>query len=157
MKTDPASGEAPGAPASAAEPVLVSACLLGEACRYDGAARAPLVSATASLRPIPICPERMAGMGVPRPPIERLDNGRVVRVADGVDVTAALEEAAARLIVLAREVGARRAVLKEYSPSCGVNALKRRGEVVSGRGLVAERLAAAGLELTTESQSGGHE
>lgn len=131
---------------------LVSACLLGVACRYDGQSKAMPRDLAPQGNPgqahlIPICPEVMAGMGIPRPPIERLPDGRVRRVNDGADVTAALEQVAARLVALAKARGATRAVLKEYSPSCGVHALKRDGVVVPGRGLVAERLGQAGLEL----------
>jgi uncharacterized protein YbbK (DUF523 family) len=128
-------------------PTIVSACLIGVRCRYDGATKAAVKLDAQAV--IPVCPEIMAGFGVPRPAIERTEDGRVRVVETGEDVTHRLEQAALAIVALAEQHGARAALLKEYSPSCGSSWLKRRdGSAVAGQGLLTEHLRAAGLTVT---------
>jgi len=129
-------------------PTLVSACLLGTACRYDGRSKPhPLPGVGVAL---PVCPEVMAGFGIPRPPIERGDDGRVRVLETGEDVTDALEKAAATIVSLAQSRGVEHAILKERSPSCGSSELHRDGRIVSGEGILTERLRAAGILVESE-------
>lgn len=139
--------------------MLVSACLLGRACRYDGrengdAALARELAAQGA-EPIPFCPEEEGGLGTPRPPAwiegpsaaDVLDGeGRVVTDA-GADVTAQFLQGAEGALATCREHGIRRAFLKERSPSCGVCATHRNNECVPGRGITAELLARNGIEV----------
>lgn len=141
--------------AAAKIPLLVSACLLGRPCRYDGRAcpldEASLAALRARYRLIPVCPEQLGGLPTPRPPAE-LKDGRALTAA-GEDVTAAFLRGAEACLRLAREQGARRALLKERSPSCGCAEIydgTHSGRLVRGRGLSAARLAAAGVELYGE-------
>ncbi|MGH2757410.1 MAG: DUF523 domain-containing protein [Actinomycetota bacterium] len=110
-------------------PVLVSACLAGCACRFDGSGQlddrvARLVS---DGRAVLVCPEEEGGLGTPRPPAEIVGgDGRDViqgraRVVtrDGTDVTEAYLAGARRALEAARGSGAAMAVLKARSPSCG--------------------------------------
>lgn len=141
-------------------PVVVSACLAGEQCRWDGQA-SPLPELDALLAgaaPLCVCPEVLGGFGVPRPPVEFSGgDGRAVlrgeaRVLrdDGCDVTAAMIRGARRAAAQARAAGSRRAILKERSPSCGVRQVHVDGRVVPGCGLLAALLEEMGLELRTE-------
>lgn len=102
-------------------PVAVSACLLGEPVRYDGASKpAAHLRALPGIRWLSVCPEVELGLGVPRPPIHLTAAGRLVAVdgpADHTDAMRTLAEARVRALLAA---GARGAVLKARSPSCGV-------------------------------------
>lgn len=130
--------------------VAVSACLLGERCRYDG--RDKLDDAlVASLRAegatiVPICPEVLGGLGTPRPAAEiRGGDGddvldgkaRVVVTATGRDVTEEFLRGARAALAIARGAGATEAVLKERSPSCGSNEVHRDGGPRPGAGVAA--------------------
>jgi len=137
--------------------VLVSACLLGEPCRYDGRSK-PHRGVRAALKGhevVPVCPEELGGLGTPRPAAE-LRGGtdvwggcaNVVRVEDGADVTAAF--CAGARAARAAAPDASRAVLKARSPSCGVGRTYVDGELVPGDGVFAALLREQGVLLTTE-------
>lgn len=136
------------------ERVAVSACLLGEACRYDGKA-APCPEAVALAQDfelVPICPEQLGGFPTPRTPAEIVPGGRVVNRAEE-DVTEAFERGARASLEIARAAGCTRAVLKSRSPSCGVRAVYDgtfTGTLVPGRGIAATALAQAGIEVVDE-------
>lgn len=135
--------------------VLVSACLLGVACRYDGRAKPleGLARATPGLTLVPICPEELGALRTPRPRAELRDgdgrdvlDGRASVVDEhGRDVTAPFLKGAARAASIARAVGATEAWLTERSPSCGVSATHADGALVAGPGVTAAALARAGL------------
>ena len=111
-------------------PVLVSACLLGVRCRYDGGHSLCRGAAEFAGRAavIPFCPEQLGGLPTPRPPANLFGgDGRDVlrgvarlRNTDGRDVTAAFEKGAREALKLARLTGARTAIMKDRSPSCGL-------------------------------------
>lgn len=139
--------------------VLVSACLLGRSCRYDGrhnrdgelerelAARGEV--------PVPFCPEEHGGLGTPRPPawIEARDAAAVVEGEDrvvtdsGEDVSEAFLRGARGALDLCRGRGIERAYLKERSPSCGVRATHVSDRVTPGPGVTAELLQRSGIEV----------
>lgn len=140
------------------ERLLISACLLGFCCKYDGGTNTQPADAIAALREkyelIPVCPETAGGLPIPRAPSERRD-GRVVS-AEGADVTAAYEKGARIALALAERFGCRKALLKERSPSCGAGAIydgSFRHVCVPGDGTAAERLRAAGVALYGESRT----
>ena len=135
--------------------LLVSACLLGVPCRYDGQSkRNEAVCALAqAYRLIPVCPEVLGGLPTPRAPSERLGERVVTR--DGRDVTQAYQKGAAAALALAQREGCRCAVLKERSPACGC------GEIYDGSvshttvrrdGVAAQLLRSSGLFVCGESQ-----
>lgn len=148
---------------SSPTPVLVSACLLGRACRYDGGHNRDAVLeeqlAARGERAVPVCPEDAGGLGTPRPAAWMTGAAADVlagraRVVDvhGRDVTAQFVDGADAAVEVARAVGARRAYLKERSPSCGVVASHRANgagvsEAQPGPGVTAQRLLDAGLEV----------
>lgn len=134
--------------------IAVSACLMGETCRFDGkAAPCPEVTALAEkYELVPLCPERLGGLSVPREPAEITSDGRVINRA-GEDVTRAFEQGAQSVVEIARAAGCTRAVLKSRSPSCGVREVydgSFSGTLIPGRGIAAAALAEAGLELFDE-------
>ena len=146
--------ERSGVSSSPDAPVLVSACLLGEPCRYDGKAMPceAVIEVSARREFVPVCPEVLGGLPTPRSPAEIQANGRVVDVA-GADKTAAFEAGAREALRIARERGCKQAILKENSPSCGVNAVYDgtfSGNLVPGQGKTAALLAEAGIEAFSE-------
>lgn len=125
--------------------------------RYDGTdcLRVDLVQTLENAFIIPVCPEHMANLPTPRPRAEITGgDGRSViegteRVLDedGRDVTASFIKGAREVLDLATNTGATLAILKEGSPSCGVNNIKRKGETVAGPGVTTALLEKAGIEV----------
>ena len=136
-------------------PVLVSACLMGLECRYDGrdnrCARIDALASRAAL--VPVCPEQLGGLPTPRTPAERL--GARVLTRDGRDVTDAFRRGAEQALRLKEMLGARYALLKARSPSCGARGVydgSFSGRVIPGEGVAAEALRRAGVRTFTEDE-----
>ena len=106
--------------------ILVSACLLGMNCRYNGKGElnSQVLALSRDAVLIPFCPEIYGGLATPRDPAER--QGEKVMTAAGADVTEQYKKGAEEALRLARLYGCRAAVLKERSPSCG------RGQIYDG-------------------------
>jgi uncharacterized protein YbbK (DUF523 family) len=100
-------------------------------------------------RVIAVCPETVGGLATPRPAAEHRPDGRVVAV-DGSDVTDAYARGAAATVALARVSGARQAVLKARSPSCGCHQIYAGDELVDGEGVTAQALREAGVDVRSE-------
>ena len=137
--------------------LLVSACLLGCRCRYDGASKAhPLAADLAERYPlVPVCPEQLGGLATPRPPAER--QGERVVTCTGADVTEQYRRGAEEALRLCRALCCTAAVLKERSPSCGCGAVYDgtfSGTLAAGDGVTAELLAANGIPVYGESRIG---
>jgi len=133
--------------------LLVSACLLGTRCNHEAAhSRRPQVEALgATYRLIPVCPEACGGLPTPRPAAE-ITGDRVTN-AEGEDVTDAYARGARAAVDLARATGARRAVLKARSPSCGSAQIYDgtfSRTLRPGAGVTAAALRAAGVEVASE-------
>ena len=130
--------------------ILVSACLLGENCKYNGgnnysSAVAEFVKGRDVL---PVCPEMMAGMGCPRTPIEIVDG--VLMDRNGNNVDAAMREAVAKAMELIRKEDIQCAVLQSRSPTCGVNQVydgSFSGKLIDGSGVLAQALKLAGYRV----------
>ena len=140
--------------------VLVSLCLLGAGCRYDGKGNQVDLSALmARAELIPVCPEQLGGLPTPRPPAE-IQNGQVVS-RTGDDVTAAYRRGAEQTLRLCRLTGCSAAVLKANSPSCGCGQVHDgsfSGALVPGSGITAQLLKDHGVRVLTEEDllsSGG--
>ena len=135
--------------------VLISACLMGVRCRYDGG-RKPLDCLDKLMDQhvlIPVCPEVLGGLPTPRVPAER--RGERVVTKDGGDVTAQYFRGAAEVLRLAQRLGCTVAVLKERSPSCGSGQIydgSFTGTLTQGFGVAAESLRCAGIRVIGESQ-----
>lgn len=138
------------------ENILVSACLLGLCCRYDGKSKADervvKLLEREDITLIPVCPEQLGGMKTPREPSERRGEG--VRNRLGEDVTAHYQKGAEETLKLARLYGCGRAILKERSPSCGSGQIYDGtfGRTLTrGDGVTAELLKRSGIEVLGES------
>ena len=147
------------------EPLLISTCLLGLPCRYDGASvegrfgasAAPLGDIlpllTARYELVPFCPEIYGGLPTPRVPSERI--GEQVVMRDGTDVTVAFLRGAEGALTLCRRLGIRRALLKAKSPSCGKGWIYDgtfSGTLTAGDGVTAEHLMRAGIAVYDEGE-----
>lgn len=137
------------------ENVLISACLLGVQCRYDGESK-PIMSSVALMEHchlIPICPEQLGGLPTPRAPSER--RGEAVVSKAGADVTEAFVRGAQQALHLAKLYGCTAAVLKERSPSCGSGEIYDgtfSGRLTAGDGVTAALLKANGVAVYGESE-----
>lgn len=130
--------------------IIVSACLLGENCKYNGGNNFdPNVEAFVRGREvIPVCPEVLAGLGIPRTPIELRDG--VVISRDGVVVDAAIRKAVAQIREQLKDADAECAILKARSPTCGVHQVYDgtfTGTLVDGAGVLAQALQDAGYTV----------
>lgn len=135
--------------------ILISACLLGTCCRYDGGGNRQEWVAELGQRHelVPVCPEQLGGLSTPRPPAER--QGDRVVTSTGGDVTAAYEKGAAETLALAKLLNCQAAILKERSPSCGRDTIYDgtfSHTQVPGDGVTARRLLEAGIPVYGESQ-----
>lgn len=127
--------------------ILVSACLLGENCKYNGGNNYnPTVAEFVKGKEVlPICPEMLAGMGGPRTPIEIVDG--VLMDRDGNNVDAAMRQAVVQAMEMIRKEDIQCAVLQSRSPTCGVNQVydgSFSGKLVNGSGILAQELKKAG-------------
>ena len=123
--------------------LLVSKCLFGDNVRYDGANCLMRGDYIARLKKkfelVFICPEVMAGMSVPRPPIERLDDKVIDK--DGNDHTESFKPVLETIGTMVKEQGITHALLKEFSPSCGSSKIYDggvTGTMIDGEGIICE-------------------
>ena len=130
--------------------IIVSACLLGENCKYSGGNNYdPKVIAFAEGREvIRVCPEVLAGLGIPRTPIEIRDG--VVISRDGVVVDEAIRTAVAQILEQLKEENVDCAILKARSPTCGVHQIYDgtfTGTLTDGAGVLAQALLDVGYRV----------
>ena len=140
------------------ERLLISACLLGLSCRYDGGKKPMQAQLLAALMEkyelVPVCPEQLGGLTTPREPSER--RGERVVMRSGRDVTAEYERGAREALCLAQLFSCRRALLKERSPSCGSGEVYDgtfTGALTPGDGVTARLLKENGLAVFGESRA----
>jgi len=144
---------------------IVSACLAGINCRYDGENK--LLRKVQRLvrqgEAIPVCPEQLGGLPTPRLPMEIRDgsgkdvlDGRTgVFTKEGEDVTSQCIKGAHEALKLAKLVGARVAILKARSPSCGCGQVYDgtfTNNLRKGEGVTASLLRREGIEIITEEE-----
>lgn len=134
----------------ASEAVILSACLTGINCRYDGGNRLEkaLLSELKDCVIVPVCPEQLGGLPTPREPAEItegdgfdvLEGHSGVVTQTGWNVTKFFLNGAEEALKTANIAGTKRAYLKEKSPSCGVEMIKKKGRIVAGSGVFAALL-----------------
>jgi len=133
--------------------ILVSACLIGMACRYDGLSK-PDEKVIRYIRDkwwFPVCPEQMGGLATPREGAEIVEN-RVLSLS-GKDVTEAFEKGARETLKLAKMARVTEAVLKARSPSCGCEMVYDgtfSGTLRPGAGKTAQILMENGIRVVSE-------
>lgn len=135
--------------------ILVSACLLGENCKYNGGNNKNdnVIKLGEKHTLIPICPECMAGLHIPRVPSE-IRNGSVYS-KNGDDLTNEFKDGAQQSLYVAEESACQIAVLKERSPSCGFGEIYDgtfSSKLVKGNGITAQLLYDNGIKIYGESQ-----
>lgn len=135
--------------------ILVSACLLGEPCRYDGKSKPceRVIALKNTYNLIPICPEVMGELPTPRTPSEIC--GECVLMKDGRVVTENYNRGAQKALEIARENACTVAILKEKSPSCGSGLIHNGlfdGGLVEGDGITTQLLKQNGIRVLGESE-----
>ena len=130
--------------------VLVSACLLGENCKYNGGNNfsPAVVEFVKDKEVVPVCPEIMAGMGCPRTPIE-IVNG-VLMDRNGNNVDDAMRKAVELAMDWIRREDIHCAILQPRSPTCGVHQVYDgtfSGTLREGSGVFAQALKDAGYRV----------
>jgi uncharacterized protein YbbK (DUF523 family) len=139
---------------------LVSACLAGYPCRYDGNSNRDdrIVELVRHGKAIPVCPEQLGGLTTPRKPAERQFNAdepfKVLNI-DGEDVTDAFNKGAQIVLDIARKYSVSRAILKQNSPSCGNGRIydgSFSGKLIDGHGVTTALLTENGLEVVSEEE-----
>ena len=131
--------------------ILVSACLLGENCKYSGGnnRNERVLAFLKGHAVIPVCPEMLGGLPVPREPAE-IVNG-TVRVKTGRSVDAEFRRGAERALEIAKKNGVELAILQSRSPSCGVKEVYDgtfTGKRIEGQGIFAALLKENGIRMT---------
>lgn len=143
--------------------ILISACLLGVNCKYDGKnnLREKLLEHFKGSNIIPVCPEQLGGLTTPRLPAEIVGGdgedvlagrAKVIRV-DGVDVTDEFIKGAKETLNILKSLGAEKAILKSRSPSCGLRRIydgSFSGTLVQGNGVTTALLKQNGIEVYSD-------
>lgn len=133
--------------------ILVSACLLGKTCKYSGGHNysPEVVEFLKGKDILPVCPEVLSGLPVPRPPVE-IKAGRVIN-KKGDDMTAIYQSGVDKVMAMIQENPVSLAILKARSPTCGVKEIydgSFSGRTVKGQGLLAKALSARHIPMKDE-------
>ena len=123
--------------------VIVSACLLGRNCKYNGGNNydEKVAAFLEGKEIIPVCPEELAGLGVPRTPMEIVDGVLINR--DGVNVDGPVRTAITKILEQLQGQDIHCAILKSRSPTCGVRQIydgSFSGTLIPGAGTLAQAL-----------------
>ncbi|WP_152735266.1 DUF523 domain-containing protein [Marinifilum sp. N1E240] len=134
--------------------IIVSACLVGINCRYDGNDNLipEIKELVLSGNAIALCPEELGGLPTPRVSCE-ICKGKVVSKLND-DVTAAFQVGAEKVLAIAKILDTKTAILKSNSPSCGYGMIYDgtfSGQKITGNGLTAELLASNGIQIKNET------
>ncbi|MGL4374722.1 MAG: DUF523 domain-containing protein [Turicibacter sp.] len=138
---------------------LVSSCLAGICCRYDGNnnAHESVIELVNQGKAIPICPEQLGGLSTPRVCCELIlddQNNRKVISKDGHDLTQEFLEGSLKTLQIAQVLGIKKAILKSKSPSCGCGLIYDgtfSGNLIEGNGLTADLLIKNGIEVLSDN------
>ena len=138
--------------------LIVSACLAGFDCRYDGGncCDQKIVEMCRKGEAYPVCPEELGGMATPRPASEiTLGSGEDVLFGKalvvntcGEDVTRCFVDGACKTLKIVQELNIENAILKSHSPACGMGQIYRNKELVEGNGVCAALLLSNGVSVT---------
>ena len=148
---------------------LISACLCGVNCKYNGLNNYNEIcdKLLASGKAILVCPEQLGGLPTPRIPSEIIgessnilnyNNGSVID-ENGNDVTPQFIKGAKETLQIAKKLNIKKAILKDGSPSCGVNYIydgNFNGTKIKGMGLTAQLLKESSIDIISELELGGN-
>lgn len=132
---------------------IVSACLAGVKCRWNGEAKPcqKIIEMVREGKAIPICPEQLGGFSTPRLPAEQ--RGDRVFTNDGQDVTEQFERGAQAALAIAQLVNCEEAILRTKSPSCGCGKIYDgtfSGKLTDGDGVVTKLFKENAIKVITE-------
>lgn len=134
--------------------ILVSACLAGINCKYNGGNNynEKIFNLVKEGKAIPVCPEQLGGLTTPREPseIKIIDGKRYVINKEGIDVTEEFEKGAEEVLTLVKKLDIKKAILQSRSPSCGINKIYSGNfdrNLVDGNGILADLLLENGIEV----------
>ncbi len=135
--------------------VLVSSCLLGKPCRYDGKGKPceAVISFLNGKEVFEVCPEEMGGLPTPRPPAEYIGDKIVSNV--GVDVTLEYHKGAKIALEIANRENVDLCILKSRSPSCGKGEIYDgtfSGKLVAGNGCTCDLLLKNDFKVISEEE-----
>lgn len=133
--------------------IVVSACLAGIECRYNGSSHTmpQIAQMVIKGKAIPICPEILAGLPIPRPPAEQYKD-KIISL-NGDDQTAQYTAGAKVGLTIALASNCKRAILKSNSPTCGCGLIYDgtfSGKLIHGDGIFTKLLKENGIEVCTE-------
>lgn len=137
------------------ENIIVSACLLGENCKYSGGNNRceEVINLKEKYNLIPVCPEKLGGLKIPRLPAEI--RNKKVYTQSGKEVTTNFMLGATKVLEIAKKNNCHIAVLKERSPSCGCGEVYDgtfTSKLVKGNGLTAQLLLENDIKIVGESK-----
>lgn len=134
--------------------IVVSACLAGFNCRYDGDnnENEKIVELVKKGEAIPVCPEQLGGLTTPRKPVELKEGSALTK--DGEDLTEEFMNGANQVLDICKKYHCKKAILKAKSPSCG-SGLIHNGNFekafVKGNGITAQLLKDNGIHVISEN------
>lgn len=139
--------------------ILVSACLVGINCRYNGknVYNEKIFNLVKEGKAIPVCAEQLGGLATPRKPaeIKIVDGKRYVIDNKGNDVTLEFQNGAREVLELAKKLNIKKAILKSKSPSCGKGKIYNGnfdGGLINGNGILTEVLIQNGIEVISNDE-----
>ena len=137
------------------EKILISACLIGLNCKYDGGnnENSKLVELMKEKDLVPICPEQLGGLKTPRVSAERKQEKVITK--EGVDVTKEYQKGAEEVLNLAKKLNIKKAILKSRSPSCGIDEIYDgtfSHTLIKRDGVTAELLKKNGIEVISSDR-----
>lgn len=135
--------------------IFVSACLVGEPCKYNGGhnRNEKVLAFLADKEYLSVCPEALGGLPIPRDPVEKKGERYISR--DGEDHTAAFQKGAQAVLDLALHHRPTLVILKERSPSCGSKQIydgSFSGKRIEGMGYTAALLRQHGFRIISEEE-----
>jgi uncharacterized protein YbbK (DUF523 family) len=135
--------------------IIVSACLAGIPCRYNGEATPcpRIIDLINKEKAIAVCPEILGGLTIPREPAEQ--RGNKILTKNGEDVTAQFRDGAERALKIAKSVKCKKAILKSKSPSCGHGEVYDgtfTGKLIAGNGIFVDLLLKENIKVLTEKE-----
>lgn len=134
---------------------IVSACLAGVNCRYDGKSceNSEIIDLIRKGEAIPVCPEQLGGLPTPRPPAEiQTETNKIINI-EGSDVTQNYNQGAVEALKIAKLMDCKKAILKSNSPMCGCGKIYDgtfSGNFTKGDGVFTKLLKLNNIQITTK-------
>jgi len=142
--------------------ILVSACLLGVNCRYDGLSKSDpkIINLLSRYNVVPVCPEQLGGLPTPRPAAEIfngtgkevLESKAFVENRDNIPVTDNFLKGADQALKIAKLLNIKKAVFKERSPSCGVHYIRSGDKIIKGCGVTTALFLKNSIEVISDEE-----